>query len=96
MSLGSIAVVHLYDTVKELVSHVTGSPISCLPFYECDRDNLSMRLRKLINLKFEEPNAFLYGKRYGRNWMEEYYHPENLIKYYEGLYRKVLKDGHTR
>lgn len=94
LSLGCVTIGNLSPEVQMVLKRVTGSPLEALPWYQSRMSLLEGDLIKLIDRKLDDPEALVDSRAKGRAWIEKYYRPEALIKYYERVYDFMLEFGH--
>lgn len=94
LATGNLVFGFLNQEVKELICKITGSPGGMeLPWYSCKfDDDFMIVLHNMVECILDSRKVFneAHGIKYGRQWMEEYWHPKKLIeKHYKPIYGEV-------
>ncbi|MCK5611653.1 hypothetical protein KAR91_57815 [Candidatus Pacearchaeota archaeon] len=90
LTAGCIVIGNLNPLVKQVIHDVSGSPFSALPWVEAESEELLSTLESLIVMSKEAPDKFFVMQKKGREWMEKYWHPRDLVKHHLKLYQERL------
>lgn len=89
LSMGCLVINNLNEKVEKVFRNISELPYDMpIPFEISNIAGLEEKLKYLIDLKFYDPVEFDYLQKSNRNFMEMYWHPSNMVKYFEKLYDK--------
>lgn len=90
LSMGCIVINALNDKVEDVFRNISDYKEYELPFDVVNINLLYDRLCKIIQHKFINLNNFKYWQKNSRDFMENYWHPAKMIKWYEKKYDEML------
>lgn len=88
LSMGVLPIARLDEQTINAIKDITGEyAIKKLPWYTCTKESFAEKLRRLVS------NASMAAIKelgqQGREWMELNWNPQDLIRIYEEIYRKL-------